>query len=532
MKYTIPHLLLHSFEKHATKPSLTFAGEQAYTYSELSELTAKTVSFLQHQGISKGDKVALWGSNSPQWGMIYLATTVMGAVIVPILPETLPSDTGVLVRHSGSKMLFCSEIQHSKIQENQIPSACSIFRIEDIESLVSTFKPHFSDPDQVGEDDLAAIIYTSGTTGKAKGVMLSHRNIAHVSWHGGDIQPLVPEDRFLSVLPMAHTYENSLGFLFPLFNGASVHYLRKAPTASVLLPLLLQVRPTMMLTVPLIMEKMYRQKIRPQLTKGLLLKTLYSIAPFRKLLHRAAGKKLMKTFGGCLKFFGIGGAKLNPLVERFLREARFPYAIGYGLTESAPLLAGANAHFTRFESTGPALTGVTLKINDPDPKTGEGEIWAKGPNIMMGYFREPALTAEVITPEGWLRTGDLGRLSKTGYLYIRGRLKNIIITATGKNIYPEDIEALINNQPYVTESLVIERKGRLVALVQLNMEELEQSFQQFLDNLETKKAEILEEIRQVVNAHMNKISQLQACEIQPQPFEKTATMKIKRFLYQ
>jgi long-chain acyl-CoA synthetase len=286
-----------------------------------------------------------------------------------------------------------------------------------------------------------------------------------------------------------------------------------------------------MLTVPLIIEKVYRQKIIKTFTKNRFIRFIYRIPVFRKLLNRMAGKKLYASFGGHLKFFGIGGAKLNATVEKFLREAKFPYAIGYGLTESSPLLAGANAQHTRFQSTGPAYTGIELKINNPNPETGEGEIWGRGPNVMKGYYKDPEMTAEVLTPDGWLKTGDLGKLDKDGYLYILGRSKNVIIGASGKNIYPEEIEALINNYPMVTESLVLERKGRLVALVQLNMEELEIQISELKSNLEARKEEILEEIRKYVNERVSQLSQLQSVIIQASPFEKTATMKIKRYLY-
>ncbi|PKP02256.1 MAG: AMP-dependent synthetase [Bacteroidetes bacterium HGW-Bacteroidetes-6] len=533
IKYTIPHFFNDAVYQFSGHDALSFTDEKPVSYQELALKISSTISYLQENNISKGDRVAIWGSNSPQWGIAYLAITCMGAVVVPLLPEVPPADAEIILRHSGTEILFTSQTNAAKITSSKFTQPGRIVILEDLLANNDTTNRIFDFANSdVTEDDLAAIIYTSGTTGRAKGVMLTHRNISHVAWHSRNIQPINSTDRFLSVLPMAHTYENSLGFLFPVFNGACIYYLRKAPTASVLLPVLLQIRPTLMLTVPLIIEKMFRMRIKPQLTKGIVLRTLYKIGPFRKLLHRMAGKKLMKTFGGEIKFFGIGGAKLNPTVERFLKEARFPYAIGYGLTESAPLLAGANGQHTRFESTGPALFGVELKIENPDPKTGEGEIWAKGPNVMKGYYREPELTSEVITPDGWLKTGDLGKIDKRNYLYIRGRLKNIIITSTGKNIYPEDIEALINNHRFVAESLVIERKGKLVALVQLNMEELEQQFNLLLDAIDARKSEILEEIRQYVNAHVSQLSQIQSIVFQAVPFEKTATQKIKRFMYQ
>ena len=326
-----------------------------------------------------------------------------------------------------------------------------------------------------------------------------------------------------------------LDLVLPMLCGSCVYYLRKPPTPAVLLPALEAVKPTMMLTVPLIIEKIYFNKIMPTFRDNLILKLLYKIPSFRKILNKAAGKKLMETFGGELKFYGIGGAKLNKAVEKFLIEAKFPYAIGYGLTETAPLLAGSNPQKSVFDSTGPAIEGVELIINNPDKKTGEGEIWAKGPNVMKGYYKEPEMTKEVLTPDGWFKTGDLGALDRNNNLYIKGRLKNMIVGASGENIYPEEIESIINNFRFVVDSLVVQQKGKLVALVQINMEELEKKYQSLKQDMtrqfEDKVDEVLKELQEYVNSQVNKFSQIQKVVLQPVPFQKTATLKIKRFLY-
>jgi long-chain acyl-CoA synthetase len=317
--------------------------------------------------------------------------------------------------------------------------------------------------------------------------------------------------------------------------GCCVYYLRKPPTPAVLLPALAEIKPTVMLTVPLIIEKIYFNKILPAFREKLILKLLYKISFFRKILNNAAGKKLKATFGGHLKFYGIGGAKLNKTVEKFLIEAKFPYAIGYGLTETAPLLAGASPSKSVYESTGPSIEGIELKINNPDKKTGEGEIWAKGPNIMNGYYKEPEMTKEVLTPDGWFKTGDLGTLDGHNNLFIKGRLKNMILSSSGENIYPEEIESIINNFRFVVESLVVQQKGKLVALVHINMEELEKKYndlkQDMSKQFDEKVDEVLNELQEYVNTHVNKFSQIQKVVLQPVPFQKTATLKIKRFLY-
>ena len=318
-------------------------------------------------------------------------------------------------------------------------------------------------------------------------------------------------------------------------SGMGVKLKIKTLSFDELLPALEKVKPTIMLTVPLIIEKVYFNKILPTFDEKLMLRLLYKIPFIRKILNAVAGKKLMKTFGGHLKFFGVGGAKLNRTVEKFLIEAKFPYAVGYGLTETAPLLAGANPKKTVYESTGPAIEDIELIIYNPDKKTGEGEIWARGPTVMKGYYKEPDLTAEVLSPDGWFKTGDLGILDDQKNLFIKGRLKNMIISASGENIYPEEIESVINSFRYVVESLVIHQKGKLVALVHLNIEELEKKYEHLkkdmTEKFEDKKEELLAELKDYVNSHVNKFSRINKVVLQPVPFQKTATLKIKRFLY-
>ena len=285
----------------------------------------------------------------------------------------------------------------------------------------------------------------------------------------------------------------------------------------------------------MVIEKIYYNKVFPVLNGKWLIRALMAIPPLRKKLHRSAGNKLMHTFGGELQFFGIGGAKLNQNVEIFLKEAKFPYAIGYGLTETAPLLAGAVVGKTEVGSTGPAIEGIEMKISDPNPQTGEGEIWARGPNIMKGYYKEPTLTEQVLTADGWFKTGDLGVFDRDQKLFIKGRIKNIIVGSSGENIYPEEIESVINNFRHVLESVVIQKKGKLVALVHMNREEIEEAYTHLREEVsqfvEKKMEEMMKDLKIHVNARVNKFSQLHSIVLQPDPFQKTATKKIKRFLY-
>jgi long-chain acyl-CoA synthetase len=540
---TLPALLQRSVKKFIDRPAVAFVGEVPITYAQFDKRQQAVTALLEKLKIQPGDRVALLSSNMPNWGITYFAIVSMGAIVVPILPDFSAHEIDNILTHSESKAIFVSKGLESKINNFNKESLQHRILIEDF-SLLESGKPRFRFKEDsvargkynISKDDLAVIIYTSGTTGKSKGVMLTHENIISNAIASGGIQEINSLDRFLSVLPLSHTYENTIGFILPILKGASIYYITKPPTPTVLLPALKAVRPTLILTVPLIIEKIYRNKVLPSFNKNKFTRALYAIPPVRRKLNQIAGKKLMKTFGSELKFFGIGGAKLDKTVEKFLREARFPYAIGYGLTETSPLLAGVNPQNTRLQSTGPALEGITLKIHEPGKLTGEGEIWAKGPCVMKGYYKEPELTKEVMTEDGWFKTGDLGIIDKTNYLYIRGRSKNVIIGPGGENIFPEDIESVINNFKHVAESLVIQQKGKLVAMVHFNREEIEEKYknmkEEVSDYIESKYEELSKELHEYVNARVNKFSKVQIVKPQKEEFVKTATKKIKRFLYQ
>src|SRR5664279_5161676 len=542
IRLTFPEMFSETLRKFGKRAAYAFVGEEPRTYERVNRDILALIAFQEKIGILPGDKVAILSLNMPNWATAYFSITFMGAVVVPILPDFSSTEVANIIEHSGAKALFISNSLLSRIEGFKSEELKTTILIEDF-SLLNSDKESVrfdvsalpSKTYKVKEEDLASIIYTSGTTGRSKGVMLTHRKITYNAMKGMVIQPIDENDRFLSVLPLSHTYENTLGLILPMLAGSCVYYLRKPPTPAVLIPAMAEVKPTMMLTVPLIMEKIYFNKIMPAFREKLILRLLYKIPFFRKILNVAAGKKLVKTFGGKLKFYGIGGAKINKSVEKFLREAKFPYAVGYGLTETAPLLAGANPQISVFESTGPAIEGIELVIHEPDKKTGEGEIWAKGPNIMKGYYKEPDMTKEVLTPDGWFKTGDLGTFDQNNNLYIKGRLKNMIVGASGENIYPEEIESIINNFRFVVDSLVVQQKGKLVALVQINMEELEKKYQILKQDMtrqvEDIVDEVLNELQHYVNSQVNKFSQIQKVVLQPMPFQKTATLKIKRFLY-
>jgi len=536
-KLTIQAFLSQSFEKYSTNDFLGFSDEKAKSYAEIQEEVKSVVAFLENLGVKQGDKVAIFSNNMPNWGITYFATVSIGAVAVPLLPDFSETELQNILSHSEAKVIFTSEILEDKVKAVSTVFLESKIRINDFTNIdvKSDAKHDYNVKSDtiadVQEDDLAIIIYTSGTTGKSKGVMLTHKNLCFNTEKCAVLQPIREDDVFLSFLPLSHAYENTLGLLLPMNNGASVYYLRKLPSPAVLIPAMQAVKPTVMLSVPLIIEKIYRNKILSSLNAKKTTKMLYKIPPIRKMINVAAGRKLMENFGGRLRFFGIGGAKLDSVVEKFLIEAKFPYAIGYGLTETSPLLAGVNPQTIRLNSTGPVIEGMEYKLNDVNPKTGEGELWAKGPSIMKGYYKEPKLTSDVLTEDGWFNTGDLVTMDKDNYIYVKGRSKNVIVGSSGENIYPEEIESIINNFNFVTESLVIEEKGRLVALVHLNMEELEKKYQLVKHDLDDKIEDLKADLKLYINSKVNKFSAIKVVTIQKTPFEKTPTQKIKRYKY-
>ncbi len=535
---TLPSLLQNSFKLYGENIALSYVNEESFTYNDLNSEIEKIKKVLIGQGITKGDKVAILSRNMPNWGVAFFAITSIGAIAVPLLPDFHKDEIQNIIEHSEPKAMFISKLMYPKIEHLPVNLLETIIYTDDFEIVKTkstTANINYKNNFIIEESDLASIIYTSGTTGKSKGVMLTHKNIVFDAVQSLSVEQVKSRHRFLSILPLSHSYENTLGLVVPILQGASVYYLEKPPTPNALIPAMQKVKPTHIFSVPMIIEKIYRNQVLPKFTNSKILAILYKLSFIRKALNKLAGKKLLETFGGKLEFFGIGGAALDPVVEKFLREAKFPYAIGYGLTESAPLLSGSNARISKFRAIGPVMEGIEIKINNADPKTGEGEVWAKGDNIMKGYYKEPELTKDVLTHDGWLKTGDLGYFDKDNFLFLKGRIKNMIVGASGENIYPEEIESVINNFRYVLESIVVEQKGKLVALVHFNYEELEKQFQHFkeeaVDYARKKAEELKTELQDYVNSRVNKFSRIHSVVPHTVPFVKTATKKIKRYLY-
>lgn len=535
---TLKSLIDYSVSQFADCTSVSFVDGKPITYKELGEKIDEFAALLFSSGLKKGDKVALFSHNMPNWVIAYFSVVSRGLIIVPVLPDFTTEEVENVLTHSESKVLIVSERLFPKVSQIETPDLIVKIKLDDFTFLSDisklTFDSNKITETDVTEDDVAAIIYTSGTTGRSKGVVLKHKSVTFVAMQSYTVQPINHNDVFLSFLPLSHTYENSIGMLYPIMYGATIYFLEKLPTAPVLIAAMEKIKPTMMLSVPLIMEKLYKNQIYLKFRSSMLKKLVYRTPVTRKIIHHIAGKKLYKTFGGRLKFFGIGGAKLDYYVERFLKEAKFPYAIGYGLTETAPLLAGAAPHQTKLQSTGYALEGVELRINEPD-ELGVGEIWAKGPNVMLEYYKNPEATAEVLTTDKWFRTGDLGQFDKKKRLFIKGRLKNTIIGASGENIYPEDIESIINNTAYVSESLVVEEDGFLVAKILLDLEMAEKNIEHIKLIIKEKKEHYHDwknQLKKDINSKLGRSSQINRVDIMEEPFEKTASQKIKRFKYQ
>lgn len=558
--YTLPALLANSVRQFANNTALSMIDSGAVTYSELKQHADLVSRKLENLGVKEGDKVALWSGSLPQWGESYFGIVNRGFVAVPLLPDFSAAEVETILQHAQVKGIIVAPKLYAKIQqlpENLLPF---VINIEDGELLRGTlsddFNPNSALADvKVEENQLASIIYTSGTTGRSKGVMLTHKNLVWNAIQCQTIQRVHQYDRALSILPLSHVYEFTIGFLMMLLCGAGVYYLGKAPTVTTLLPAMQKVRPTVMLSVPLVIEKIYKSKILPVFGKNAFMQRLHGFAPARKIIHRKAGAQLKKTFGGRLIFFGIGGSKVDPDVERFMKEAHFPYAIGYGLTETSPLLAGSNPKYTKPGWVGPILQGVELKIINPNDK-GIGEVVARGPNIMQGYYNAPDLTAQTFTTDedpcgaGWFRTGDLGIISEKYGLALKGRLKNMILGAAGENIYPEDIEFVLNQHPMVVESLVVEDDAGLVALVQIDKEKIKSALQSknpqevlsavgdilgekvqdLKEDLKYNREALLTEIKYFVNEKVNKVSKIGRVQF-VESFEKTASQKIKRYMY-
>ena len=504
--------------------------EGGYTFGSFKGKCDSLSKKLTQYGIGAGDKVAILSQSMPNWSVAFFSIVPFGRIAIPILPDSSPNEVTNILEHSESKVIFVSQKLASKVSQECRDKMTLVIDIDTFE-VIQADDQQFTCDGRTSiptPDDIATIIYTSGTTGSAKGVVLSHRNLASNVITCYHACKRTEKDRWLSVLPMAHTLEMTLSMLYPMYCGATVYYLPKPPVASLLMKALKIVKPTTMLTVPLIIEKVYKGSVLPTIRKSRTLTWMNE--NMNGLMCRIIGMKLKATFGGHISFYGIGGAKLDPEVENFLLKARFPYAIGYGLTETSPLLGYSMKGWRTVGSFGYPVYNVKLRLDNVNPETGEGEIVAKGPNVMLGYYKDPSRTKSVFTEDGWFRTSDIAVQDEKGRFFIKGRNNNMILGPSGENIYPEEIENVINNVEGVSESIVVERNGKLVALVQPDENYIQWDKvgeDKLYEKLDAWKAKLLK----ITNKNVSKASQVSSVEVMKEPFEKTATQKIRRFKY-
>ena len=550
---TLNDLIDISCRKYRDLPAIGMALEEPLSYTALHERILALAAHLQALGVKPGDRIAILGENSHHWGITYLATVRLGASTVPIFPELPEADVHHILTEMRCEIIFLTHRQIEKIYDlkHQLKHVVTLDDYRDDTGLIplETFTDFLGEAlERYGDkarderlefppvkgDDLASILFTSGTSGFSKAVMLTHANLCANAYSGNGVITLEPQWVFLSVLPVAHTYEFTIGFLLPLLCGARIAYAAKTPTPAILQKICEREQPHVMLVVPLIIEKIYKKRVVPAVEKSGLLTFLCRFGVSRRMVHRKIGARLLAFFGGRLRVMGIGGAALNPEVESFLRDADFPFLVGYGLTEGSPLLAGGPHGDTTITpgSSGKPVPRVEIRIDDPHPQTGIGEILARGPNIMQGYLNDPEATRDTFTEDGWLRTGDLGLLDSEGNLHIKGRSKSMIVLSNGENVFPEAIEHKVNTYPFVMESMVIENRGLLEAWVYPDYEFIDgKTSGQNRTQRHQYIAELFEEMRVEVNRQLSTSSRLARVLERREPFTKTATHKIKRYLY-
>lgn len=521
-----------------------------YTFGELAVEMLRLHVLFEQLGLKRGDKIALCGRNCANWAVAYLAIAAYEGVCVSILQDFTAVDIAHLLEHSDSELLFVGPYVWKDLQNQPLPpkikaalsledwrplyerkdskkeKAVHVLTAEEWQEAFQAKYPRAIEPEDVyfsaDPEVLSLINYTSGSTGSPKGVMLNGRSLSNNVEIGMKILPVEPGQHLVSMLPLAHMFGQVCELLYPLCSGTHIYFLTKSPTPSILLKAMKEVQPYLVVTVPLVIEKIYKKNLDPTLSKWAI-RTFWHMPPISSILHARVKSALKNAFGGKLRYFICGGAAMNPVVEKCLMDIHFPLSIGYGMTECGPLIGGNPPKYFKARSGGAPVMNMEVKIDEPN-QAGIGEILVKGENVMLGYYKNPDATNAAFTPDGWLRTGDLGRLDRKQNIYIRGRNKTMFLGASGQNIYPEEIEDKLNNQEAVGESLIVEREGKLIALV-------------FPDETLTKRM-TKDEILHIMRANLEKLnhlipsySKVADIEVQDKPFEKTPKRSIKRFLY-
>lgn len=529
------------------KPAVCNYRGETFSYGQLATQIERFHIFFEACGLKKGDRIAICAKNTARMAVSFLSVNTYETVVVPILSDFTPESVNHLVDHSESQMLFTDSDIWAKLDKSKMPLVKAVISVNDFtllyadndevkkayaaisETFASRYPMGFTGENVTYNtdnwDELDLINYTSGTTSAPKGVMLTYKALSATIDFGQRYIPSSDKFRMVSMLPMAHMYGLVYEFLYPLCNGTSITFLGKTPSPSLLLSAMHDVRPYLLITVPLVMEKVFKSAIKPVLDKPVM-KVLTRIPGINSLIFKKIREKLLSALGGNLQMIIMGGAPLNPEVEKWFKRIGLPYTVGYGMTEAAPLLAYEACTSYVPGSCGRSVDCAIVRIDSEDPQHVVGEIQAKGDNVCIGYYKNPEATAAAFTEDGFLKTGDLGIIDANGNIFIRGRSKSMILSANGQNIYPEEVEAVVNNQDYVVESVVVDRAGKLVALVYLDGEAMKKAG---LD--EETVADLHETIRINANKALPSYSQLQKVEVVDKPFEKTPKMSIKRFMY-
>jgi long-chain acyl-CoA synthetase len=543
-KSSLAKLYNQSFHNNWEKTAFTDYEGKDFKYSEVAQTIMSLQLFYQIMGLQKGDKVAVLGRNSANWGATFLSVVSSGMVIVPVLPDFNKSDTNHIINHSESKIVIGAKSLLDKVDLNVLPNVLAILVVEDFSLFKSkdenvqykikdSFQYYEQNPlkktgfafQELAPEETCIISYTSGTSGFTKGVMIPERSLVSNIVYAREHMPLKSGNKIVSFLPMAHVYGLLFEFLFPLSVGCHITFLSKMPTPAMITKVFGEVKPHLVLSVPLIIEKIYKKRLLPTLQKPAI-KILLAIPGISNILLKKIKAKLVETFGGRFFEIVIGGAPLSADVEKFFKRIKFPFSIGYGMTECGPLISYEAWDKTMPTSAGKLVDRMEVRIDSKDPYNIVGEIQVKGENVMLGYYKNDAATREAYTEDGWLKTGDLGIIDKNNFIYIRGRSKNMILGASGQNIYPEEIEAKVTNLPFVAECVVTEREGKLVAMVYPDLEALK------TENIaDDAIPQIMEENRKKVNGELPKYEQISKIELVKEEFDKTPKKNIKRYKY-
>ncbi|MDD4686848.1 MAG: AMP-binding protein [Candidatus Cloacimonetes bacterium] len=536
--------LVNSIKEYWDYPAFTDYPGPALSYGDVAKRIVWLHRQFQATGVKKGSKIALAGKNCSNWGILWLSTVTYGATIVPILANFSPEDTQHIINHCDAEMVFITKDKYDLIDGDLLKKVKQVYALEDFnlldnrmekykqaipkfedcEDLKNLNRENFSLKDVCDNEDIAAIIYTSGTTGFSKGVMLPHRSLLANLIVANENLLFNVGAKVFAFLPLAHAYASSFDFLYPFTRGNHINFMDKIPAPKILLAAMKDLKPEVVLTVPLLIEKIYKKQLQPTIEKPQM-QIFLKIPVLNKIILKKIHDKLMQAFGGNIRELITGGAPMNAEVELFMKKIKFPFTIGYGMTECGPLISYANWQEHRFESSGKKLKFMEIKVNSQDPENTPGEIVLRGEQVFKGYYKFDEATAEVLR-DGWLHTGDIGTIDKDGFIYIRGRIKNVILGPSGENIYPELVEQKLNNLPYVGESLVLERDRQLHAMVYPDFEALD------ADRIpENQIPKIMEDNRNELNKSLASFSRIVKIQIANEPFQKTPTQKIKRYQY-